>query len=125
MWDSVGYYQIGVEAKMNYIKDMGYLKANSEVSMPDYSIRETRTHGTSYTADQDGWLYIYARGGDTDAGLNTTLTINEVDYPLAYRHNSYGGSASSLCIPIKKGDSYRTSGNCEYVRLYFLPMRNT
>ncbi len=121
MWDSVGYYQIGVIAKVNYIKDMGYLKANSEVGMPDYSIRETRTHRTSYTADQDGWVYIYSRGGDTTAGHNTSVIVNNVTYPLAYRYADYGGAASSLLLPVKKGDTYKTTGGCEYVTMYFLP----
>lgn len=58
--------------------------------VPDYANRLTRNHNANYTADQDGWIYIYSRGGDTGAGLNVSVVLNGISYPLAYRINDFG-----------------------------------
>ena len=61
---------------------------------------------------------------DTTAGHNTSVIVNNVTYPLAYRYADYGGATSSLLLPVKKGDTYKTTGGCEYVTMYFLPQHN-
>ena len=106
---------------MAYIKRMGSLISAGVVGTPNYTARVSRSHNTSYTANQDGWVYIYSRGGDTTAGHNTSVIVNNVTYPLAYRYADYGGAASSLLLPVKKGDTYKTTGRCQYVTMYFLP----
>lgn len=45
------------------IKQMGILTPGQAIGVPDYTKRESRTKGTTYTATKDGWVYVYTRGG--------------------------------------------------------------
>lgn len=103
------------------IKQMGILTSGQSIGVPDYTKRESRTKGTTYTATRDGWVYVYTRGGDSESGLNASVTINGVAFKQAYRIGDYGASAASILLPVKTGDRYLLSGAIDSMEMWFIP----
>lgn len=80
--------------------------------MPNYSGRQSRNANTQYTADSNGYLYIW--------GKNTsTLTIDGVSFSVGGRGGSYESYDTSVW-PMQKGTVYKTP-NLESQTCYFIP----
>lgn len=104
-----------IEAKVDGMFTDGY-------RFPDYSRGESRTWDTTYTAECDGWLSVFAY--DYSGVSNPTVTINGVAEVICATSDP-GYSIQTKCIyPITKGDSYICSGSlASACALKFYPMK--
>ena len=93
---------------------------------PDWSKKENRALGSTYTASRDGYIWI-AFGGDTNgtAGI-PKLTINDTVLNLFQEYNNdHDTSSCSNLIPIVNGDTYKVTGalTTYNVQYWFMPIR--
>lgn len=75
-------------------------------AMPDYSAGVSKTVGSSYTAESNGWIYVtaYTSGG------TVKLTIDSVT--AAYWHTDSGQSEQvGFLTPVQKGSSWVCTKN--------------
>lgn len=93
---------------------------------PDWSKKEDRIKGSSYTASKDGYLWI-AFGGETNGTSGIPkLTVNNVALNLYSEYNDdHDTSSCSLLIPITLGDTYtlKITGFTGPVQYWFMPLR--
>lgn len=87
--------------------------------VPDYTAGVTKSFRTTYTADVNGWIYIYAYSNG-----NTSYTINGItnDFQTGNTGGYYVGA--SVLIPLKVGDTYSATlaGAVSRSSMIFYPM---
>lgn len=90
------------------------------VFSPDFSKGVNKTNGTSYTADNYGWLYVYYLGYAANA--SSKVTIDGIEFTVSYVQfaGSAYGCGEGMFIPINKGSTYSATGTTKYV---FYPAR--
>ena len=75
-------------------------------TMPDYANGVSKISNTQYTADRDGYLYLYSQGGDQSLVYNT-LVIDGVTFENRHQNSGYTTFFSNtLFMPIHKGSVY-------------------
>lgn len=116
-----------VEIDINKIYEDLNLKANNDLSsvasvassfkkqsiswgMPDYSAEVTISN--NYTAPSDGFIFC----GVTGNGSQST-SINEHWVAITY-NTGVSSSYPQLCLPVSKGDVFKTSSNLQLARFY-------
>lgn len=88
-------------------------------SFPYYAGAITRTWGTTYTADKNGYIIASI----TTLNSQAYITINGVQQAFGGYAPTTGGG-DSIMIPISKGDTYLLSGNYSVLSRYqFVPCR--
>ena len=84
---------------------------------PNYSSRASKSAGTTYTAEKNGYLWIKIYRASTGGG-SLTVTINGVGFVLD--SNDY--SIDTAWFPVKKGWSYSyTSSGLSSTTFYWIP----
>ena len=90
--------------------------------MPDYTSGSRKLIDVEYTAETNGWLFIYAVCNNKI----TTLTVNGVEMNINYSYKTTldvdGGS--SILLPLSVGDTYKVSNASQSTIMYF-PMKTT
>lgn len=87
-------------------------------SIPDYNAGISRTSGTQYTADTNGYIMAQCFQNASSGSTYITCIINGVTIPFTPTATDYG--RSQIYLPIKKGDIYTITANSE---IYFFPNR--
>ena len=102
------------------------MAAAAAAAMPDYSRRQRRSIGTTYTATTNGFIVGYDQGR-CDAGNNGCenaqnyqiiidgWNVRQVNSTVNWSHNTWS-------YPIKKGATYRvSSAGYVFLSYYFVP----
>ena len=93
---------------------------------PDWSKKENRIVGSSYTANKDGYIWIDG-GGETDGrGGRPKFIINDITLYLYSEYNrDHDTSSCSLLLPIVSGDKYQLIQVRQIYDLsyWFMPLR--
>lgn len=74
--------------------------------MPNYSSGVSKTMGTQYTADKNGWVKF--GGGSTSGERNITLTIGSASNVCQVWKSSTNTSTKML-VPVPKGATYKAA----------------
>lgn len=123
LYRQIGYYTTDSN---NNIKTITQLSNSvifniSEIS-PDYNSRQTKSVDTTYTADEPGWVNVYAQS--TNAAT-TYYYINGVSYSLSSNGNydtDTAGAGAWFLVDV--GDTYRlSSSGWQWGHIYFLPLK--
>lgn len=77
--------------------------------IPDYTAGISRTSGTQYTADTNGYIMAQCFQNATSGGTFITCIINGITIPFTPTATDYG--RSQIYLPIKKGDIYTITAN--------------
>lgn len=96
-----------------------YLSSNFFAKlMPDYDNGVSKTPITQYTAEKDGYLYLYSEGGD-QSWVDNVLVIDGVTFQNKHHNAGYTSFYSNiLFMPIKKGSVYTaTCTTCTFYPL--------
>lgn len=106
------------------VESDGTLTANS-FPTPDWAARQARSFYTSYTATEDGYLFINMCASNYTDGFE--VTIGNLRFTMVGKEN-YGWTTDTVCLPIKKGTTYSTSKVNDYdpgeSSMYFIPVAN-
>ena len=86
--------------------------------IPDYNAGISRTSGTQYTADTNGYIMAQCFHNSSSGSTQITCIINGVTIPFTPTATDYG--RSQIYLPIKKGDIYTITANST---IYFFPNR--
>lgn len=102
----------------------GTLTANS-FPTPDWAAKQARSFYTSYTATEDGYLFINMCASNYTNGFH--VTVGGLNFSMIGKEN-YGWATDTICLPIKKGTKYSTSKAENYdpgeSKMYFIPVAN-
>lgn len=102
----------------------GTLTANS-FPTPDWAAKQARSFYTSYTATEDGYLFINMAASNYTDGFG--VTVGSFSFQMVGKEN-YGWTTDTVCLPIKKGTTYTTSKVNDYdpgaSSMYFIPVAN-
>ena len=102
----------------------GKLTANS-FPTPDWAAKQARSFYTSYTATEDGYLFINMCASNYTDGFR--VTVGGLTFSMIGKEN-YGWITDTVCLPIKKGTTYSTSKAEDYdpgqSKMYFIPVVN-
>ena len=90
-------------------------------AMPDYSRRQSRSLGSTYTASTNGYLIGVDYYNQTDSGGSFNIYINGVDVRLD--SHQFRWARNNWTYPVQKGASYRVSisGGNSSATYYFVP----
>lgn len=88
----------------------------------DYANPATKSWGSTYTATEDGLLYVSS--GFSEGGTSAYLYINSVAAWYLNVANADGGSISGA-YPISKGDVYSTTGGFSNVVKFYPKVQTT
>lgn len=102
----------------------GTLTANS-FPTPDWAAKKARSFYTSYTATEDGYLFINMCASNYTDGFH--VTVGGLTFSMIGKEN-YGWVTDTVCLPIKKGTTYSTSKANDYdpgaSKMFFIPVAN-
>lgn len=102
----------------------GTLTANS-FPTPDWAAKQERSFYTSYTATEDGYIFINMCASYYTNGFR--VTVGGLIFSMIGKEN-YGWTTDTVCLPIKKGTTYSTSKVNDYdpgeSKMYFIPVAN-
>lgn len=89
---------------------------------PNYNNRQTKSVDTTYTADEPGWVNVYAQS--TNAAT-TYYYINGVSYTLSSNGNNDTDTAGAgAWFLVDVGDRYMlSSSGWQWGHIYFLPLK--
>ena len=91
----------------------------STIFNPDWDSLESRTWGTSYTAEKAGYVIVSIAAYNTRA----YLTVNSITFNVG-GYDDNDGHGDSVCVPVSVGDTYHTSGSYDGLSLYgFIPVK--
>lgn len=79
--------------------------------VPDWSKKSPRSWGTTYTANENGYLLVST---NLD-GQWLTILVNGISVSPSSALQSNNSSPVLACVPIAKGDTY-----CAYGGVYFV-----
>lgn len=96
----------------NVNPSQSFKKQSVNWGMPDYANRVSKSTGTNYTAERNGYLWLYySASGDTKVTIDG-LTFN----------NAGNTTTATVLYPVKKGSTYSFSGGGSYgFSCYFIP----
>lgn len=86
----------------------------ANIGFPDYSQGVSKSWGTSYTADTNGWVYAYGCCGTQNRNQEWTLTVAGVVYKFANDQGDWDIDGDTVIVPISAGESYIASGGGDY-----------
>ena len=95
-------------------------------AMPDYSRRQSRSIGTTYTATTNGFIVGYDQGR-CDAGNNGCENVQNYQiiidgWNVRQANSNVNWSHNTWSYPIKKGSTYRvSSAGYMFLSYYFVP----
>lgn len=87
---------------------------------PDYSSGVSKSWNTLYTAETDGWIYIY---GNIVAGTALSLQIDGIDVFYNATTITPQNNANSGLVPVCKNSTYRGIGGVSTQVLKFYPTK--
>ncbi len=106
-----------LSAKAN--KDMDNISTTGKESMigfcmPDYTAGVSKTIGTSYTAETNGWIFCGRQATSTSTSTPGKLIIDGQEFSFHYFNSSNGTVRSGIFIPVKKGSSYKYENQADH-----------
>ena len=88
-------------------------------SVPKYTSGVSRSLNTTYTATDNGILYVYGyRGSGSTSTFNITINNVQVASVAMNDYNAYGNS-----FYLSKGDTYKTNNPSGTYKLTFFPLK--
>mgnify|MGYP003288209970 CR=1 FL=1 len=104
-------------------------KQSLDLAMPDYSAKVSRSAGTTYSATENGYVYIYSSTSAVFTGTKELISLtitDELNGTISFINRAYGegtNARNTFLVPIKKGDKYRfTTDSGVSLTAYFIPL---
>lgn len=115
----LGKFSTNASGEIDTVTTDSVMTISGAVGFPDWSKAATRGAGVSYTADEDGWVFISMR---VNGNSYTTFTVNNV--PVGINGTWKYDSSTNTCAPVAKGDVYFLGGaGYQVLNYYFVPCK--
>lgn len=106
----LGYFTTDSNAAITDVFNDSGIDYSNIVGFPDYTRGASRVAGTTYTANENGWLILnIAVNPNSSTTRTATFVVNNSTLMTLAPWKYY--DATNLAIPLKNGDTYRLSGD--------------
>jgi hypothetical protein len=83
---------------------------------PDWQAKVSKSWNSSFTADDNGWIWCECYWGNGSAGY-LTITGQQL---VVCRHDTHQ-MGTTLFVPVAKGDTCQASGGRSSHEMYYIP----